>query len=175
MQRIINDPDLVVDDMIEGFVKTHPDIVARTSNPRVLKYINAPVKQKVAVVTGGGSGHKPAFIGYVGKNMLDAVAAGEIFSSPSARCFFASFFCIDSCCRTKRLVLLLCQSTCGIPLGSPLEYRLRIVEALQFPAFQQIAIFIDCTLYLRENETAVLFVVPRNAPRVVVVEDGDSM
>ena len=96
MQRIINDPDLVVDDMIEGFVKTHPDIVARTSNPRVLKYTNAPVKQKVAVVTGGGSGHKPAFIGYVGKNMLDAVAAGEIFSSPSARCFYDAFCAADS-------------------------------------------------------------------------------
>ncbi|MCK5517459.1 MAG: dihydroxyacetone kinase subunit DhaK [Desulfobulbaceae bacterium] len=51
---------------------------------------------KVAVVTGGGSGHKPAFIGYIGKNMVDAVAVGEIFSSPSAKAFYDAFKTADS-------------------------------------------------------------------------------
>ena len=69
MQRIINDPNLVVEDMLKGFVKAHSDIVVATSNPRVLKYKDAPVKDKVGIVTGGGSGHKPAFIGYIGKNL----------------------------------------------------------------------------------------------------------
>jgi len=53
----------------------------------VLKYVNAPVPEKVGIVTGGGSGHKPAFIGYIGKNMCDAVAVGQIFSSPTAKSF----------------------------------------------------------------------------------------
>jgi len=91
MQRIINDPNLVVDEMVEGFVKNHSNLISKTSNPRVLKYKNAPIEGKVGVVTGGGSGHKPAFIGYIGHNMVDAVAVGEIFSSPSAKSFLDAF------------------------------------------------------------------------------------
>lgn len=88
MQKIINDPGNVVDEMLEGFVKAHPELIAVTGNERVLKYRNAPVENKVGIVTGGGSGHKPAFIGYIGKNMVDAVAVGELFSSPPAQMFY---------------------------------------------------------------------------------------
>ena len=88
MQKIINDPSLVVDQMLEGFVKANSDLVSTTENERVLKYKNAPVKGKVGVVTGGGSGHKPAFVGYIGRNMVDAVAGGELFSSPPAQMFY---------------------------------------------------------------------------------------
>ena len=80
MQRILNNPDHIVDEMLEGFVKTHVDIVKTTEHPRVIAAKEAPVKGKVGVVTGGGSGHKPAFIGYVGKNMCDSAAVGEICS-----------------------------------------------------------------------------------------------
>lgn len=96
MQRIINNPDRVVEDMLEGFLFAHSDIVSPTTNPRVIKYVNAPVKDKVGIVTGGGSGHKPAFIGYIGKNMVDAVAVGEIFSSPTAVAFLDAFKAADS-------------------------------------------------------------------------------
>jgi dihydroxyacetone kinase-like protein len=96
MQRIINDPDNVVEDMLEGFVKNHRELVSKTDNPRVIKYKHAPVKGKVGIVTGGGSGHKPAFIGYVGKNMVDAVAVGEIFSSPTAKAFYDAFKAADA-------------------------------------------------------------------------------
>ena len=91
MQRIINNPDMVVEDMLKGFIKTHSDIVTATNNPRVLKFKYAPVDGKVGIVTGGGSGHKPAFIGYIGKNLCDAVAVGEIFSSPTAKSFYDAF------------------------------------------------------------------------------------
>ncbi len=87
MNRIVNNPDYVVEDMLKGYVKAHPDIVATTANPRVLKAVGAPAEGKVGIVTGGGSGHKPAFIGYIGKGMVDAVAVGEIFSSPTAVAF----------------------------------------------------------------------------------------
>jgi len=96
MQRIVNDPDDLVDEMVEGFKLTHHDIVAPTGNPRVLKYVNAPVPGKVGIVTGGGSGHKPAFIGYIGENMIDAVAVGEIFSSPTGRSFYDAIKAADS-------------------------------------------------------------------------------
>ena len=87
MQKFINDPSKVVDEMLEAYIKVHSDIVRPTENERVIKYKNAPVEGKVGIVTGGGSGHKPAFIGYVGRNMVDAVAVGEIFSSPPAQMF----------------------------------------------------------------------------------------
>jgi phosphoenolpyruvate---glycerone phosphotransferase subunit DhaK len=96
MQRIINDPDQVVPEMLSGFLKANSSLVVSTSNPRVVKYARAPVQGKVGVVTGGGSGHKPAFIGYVGRNMVDAVAVGEIFTSPTARSFHDAFKAADS-------------------------------------------------------------------------------
>jgi len=95
MQRIINDPNLVVEEMLQGFTKAHSHLVAGTDNPRVLKYVRAPIPGKVGIVTGGGSGHKPAFIGYLGKNMCDAVAVGEIFTSPSAQAFLDAFRAAD--------------------------------------------------------------------------------
>ncbi|MCI8549062.1 MAG: dihydroxyacetone kinase subunit DhaK [Lachnospiraceae bacterium] len=96
MNRIVNDPNFVVEDMLKGFVKANSDLVVATENPRVLKYVNAPIEGKVGIVTGGGSGHKPAFIGYIGKNMCDAVAAGEIFSSPTAKAFLDAMKAADS-------------------------------------------------------------------------------
>ena len=87
MQKIINDPSCVVDEMLQGYIKAHKDLVSTTENERVLKYKDCPVEGKVGIVTGGGSGHKPAFIGYIGKNMVDAVAIGELFSSPPAQMF----------------------------------------------------------------------------------------
>ncbi len=94
MQRILNDPDNIVDEMVEGFLKTHSDIVEATDNKRVVKAKDIQ-QDKVGVVTGGGSGHKPAFIGYVGKNLNDAVAIGEICSSPTAAAFLDAFKAAD--------------------------------------------------------------------------------
>ena len=93
MTRIVNNPDFVVEDMLKGFIKANKHLVTATENSRVIKYINAPVEGKVGIVTGGGSGHKPAFIGYIGKNMCDAVAVGEIFSSPTANAFLDAISC----------------------------------------------------------------------------------
>ena len=86
MQRILNNPDVIVDEMLKGFLKAHSDIVEATENPRVVKAKDIP-EGKVGVITGGGSGHKPAFVGYCGKNLCDAVAVGEICSSPTAAAF----------------------------------------------------------------------------------------
>lgn len=96
MQRIINNPDNVVEDMVKGFIKAHPDYISPTHHKRVLKYKHAPVAGKVGIVTGGGSGHKPAFIGYIGKNLVDAVAVGEIFSSPTASAFYKAIKAADA-------------------------------------------------------------------------------
>ncbi len=96
MQKFINNPQAAVDEMLEGFIKAMPDAIAGTENKRVLKRKDAPVANKVGIVTGGGSGHEPAFIGYLGRNMVDAVAVGEIFSSPPAKMFYDAFKAADS-------------------------------------------------------------------------------
>jgi dihydroxyacetone kinase-like protein len=96
MNRIINDPNLVVEEMLKGFVKVNDQLVKAHDNTHVLSYKYAPVKNKVGIVTGGGSGHKPAFIGYIGKNLCDAVAVGEIFSSPTHLAFYEAIKVADA-------------------------------------------------------------------------------
>jgi dihydroxyacetone kinase-like protein len=90
MQRILNNPDNIVDEMLKGFVKAHGDFAEAAGNPRVIKRKDLPAG-RVGVVTGGGSGHKPAFIGYIGENLCDAVAVGEICTSPTAAAFLDAF------------------------------------------------------------------------------------
>ncbi|MCC5954591.1 MAG: dihydroxyacetone kinase subunit DhaK [Natronohydrobacter sp.] len=88
MQRFFNNPDDIVDETVAGFVRAHRDMVHLSpDNPRVVVSNWAATPGRVGVITGGGSGHEPAFIGYAGRNMLDAVAVGELFSSPTAKTF----------------------------------------------------------------------------------------
>jgi dihydroxyacetone kinase-like protein len=88
MQRFINNPDDIVDETVRGFVRAHSDRMRLDPvNARVVVARGAPVRAKVGIVTGGGSGHEPAFIGYTGQGMVDAVAIGELFSSPTAKSF----------------------------------------------------------------------------------------
>ncbi len=91
MNRIINDPDQVVEDALKGYLAAHPDLLAATGHPRVLRCAGQGNAGRVGVVTGGGSGHEPAFLGYVGPGLLDAVAIGEVFASPTAKSFQAAF------------------------------------------------------------------------------------
>lgn len=83
MKKFINDVDLVEKEMIAGMLKAHPDTLRELECGSVL--VRKKKKEgKVALISGGGSGHEPAFIGYIGKGMLDAVAAGAVYTSPSA-------------------------------------------------------------------------------------------
>jgi len=94
MQRFVNDPDQVVDDMLSGYVKAHPEVTISSRNAHVVT-IARPVPDKVGLVSGGGSGHEPAFLGYVGPGLLDAVAVGEVFASPPAQVFYDAFVAAD--------------------------------------------------------------------------------
>jgi dihydroxyacetone kinase-like protein len=83
MKKIINQPMAFVDEMLEGLLFAHPGAL-RAAAPRAIVRADAPVKGKVALATGGGSGHLPVFLGYVGKGLLDGCAVGNVFASPSA-------------------------------------------------------------------------------------------
>ena len=87
MQRILNDPNEMVDEMLAGYLSAHASSIKPTSNPRVLARRDAPQSGRVGIVTGGGAGHNPAFLGYLGSGLVDTVAVGEVFSSPPARTF----------------------------------------------------------------------------------------
>jgi phosphoenolpyruvate---glycerone phosphotransferase subunit DhaK len=96
LQRFINNPDDIVDETVRGFLRAHGDRVRLDpANSRVVVAGDAPVKGKVGIVTGGGSGHEPAFIGYTGEGMVDAVAVGELFSSPTAKSFYDAIRAAD--------------------------------------------------------------------------------
>ncbi|QSG03409.1 dihydroxyacetone kinase subunit DhaK [Natranaeroarchaeum sulfidigenes] len=84
MKKLINDPEDVVDEMLDGMVAAYPDRLRRLDDAEVLVRADAPVDGKVGIVSGGGSGHEPTHGGFIGDGMLDGAAAGEVFTSPTA-------------------------------------------------------------------------------------------
>ncbi len=85
MKKFINDPKRFVDDMLEGIYRAHPDqVTAASGDSRCLVRVGSPRKGKVGLATGGGSGHLPLFLGYVGEGVLDGCSVGGVFQSPSA-------------------------------------------------------------------------------------------
>jgi dihydroxyacetone kinase len=84
MKKIINDPNSFVDEVLEGILAAHPSMLKVVSEDRrALARADAPISGHVGIVTGGGSGHLPLFLGYVGRGLCTAVAVGNVFSSPS--------------------------------------------------------------------------------------------
>jgi phosphoenolpyruvate---glycerone phosphotransferase subunit DhaK len=91
MKKFINDPIKVVDETIAGILKAYPNHLRMVKDsPRSLVRADAPIKGKVGICTGGGSGHIPVFLGYVGPGLLDGVAVGNVFSSPSSDAMYAA-------------------------------------------------------------------------------------
>lgn len=95
MKKLINDPNAVVQDMLEGFVAAYPKDVKLLPDTTVIVRKNAPIENKVGLVSGGGSGHEPAHAGYVGEGMLDAAVAGEVFTSPTPDQVFEAIKAVD--------------------------------------------------------------------------------
>ncbi|MCM1990902.1 dihydroxyacetone kinase subunit DhaK [Oceanirhabdus seepicola] len=94
MKKIINNPENVVNEMLEGMVKAHPDFIERVEGFNVLirKEKN---NRKVALVSGGGSGHEPSHGGFVGYGMLDGAIAGDVFTSPTPDQVFEAIKNVD--------------------------------------------------------------------------------
>lgn len=96
MKKIINKPEEFVDELLDALFKAHPDQLTYTEDIHAVVRADAPVEGKVALATGGGSGHLPVFLGYVGKGMLDGCAVGDVFQSPSIEQILAMTKRIDS-------------------------------------------------------------------------------
>ncbi len=86
MRKFLNDPKKFVEDMLEGILYAHADhLVSIRDDNRAIINMEAPIANKVGIAGGGGSGHLPLILGYVGKGLLDGVAIGNVFSSPNAQ------------------------------------------------------------------------------------------
>src|SRR5208283_840327 len=83
MKKLINSPDNVVLESITGLGAAFSDLIKIHTDPNYIIRADAPVKDKVALVSGGGSGHEPMHGGFVGRGMLDAACPGAIFTSPT--------------------------------------------------------------------------------------------
>src|SRR5258708_11981216 len=82
MKKLINDPDQVVKESLTGLAAAHGDLLRYDADAQIVVRADAPVQGKVALVSGGGSGHEPLHGGFVGRGMLDAACPGEVFTSP---------------------------------------------------------------------------------------------
>ncbi|NAS19313.1 dihydroxyacetone kinase subunit DhaK [Clostridium butyricum] len=82
MKKLINNADNVLNDMLSGLIAAYPEYLKKLDNANVIVRTNSS-KDKVAVISGGGSGHEPAHAGYVGYGMLDGAVCGEVFTSPT--------------------------------------------------------------------------------------------
>jgi dihydroxyacetone kinase-like protein len=94
MKKLINQPENSLNEMLLGMTKAYPDYLTRLENTNVLVRQNLD-GQKVAVVSGGGSGHEPTHAGYVGSGMLDAAVAGDIFTSPTPDQIYEAIKAVD--------------------------------------------------------------------------------
>jgi dihydroxyacetone kinase-like protein len=83
VKKLINQVDDVVSEALEGMLVAHPDLIEINLEPKYVVRKGAPVQGKVALVSGGGSGHEPMHGGFVGLGMLDGACPGEVFTSPT--------------------------------------------------------------------------------------------
>ena len=95
MKKMINKPENIVTEMIGGMLKVFPDYLEQVGDLPVVKRKNKK-EGKVALISGGGSGHEPSHAGFVGYGMLDAAVAGEVFTSPSADKVYEAIKAVDS-------------------------------------------------------------------------------
>lgn len=83
MKKFINSIDTLLEESLHGFAKAHADIIQFNDQPHFVKRINPSKPGKVALISGGGSGHEPLHTGFVGSGMLDAACPGQVFTSPT--------------------------------------------------------------------------------------------
>jgi dihydroxyacetone kinase-like protein len=95
MRKFLNDPAQLVKESLHGMAVAHPDLLRYDAAAQILVRKDAPKKGKVALISGGGSGHEPMHGGFVGKGMLDAAAPGEVFTSPVPAQMLAATKAVD--------------------------------------------------------------------------------
>lgn len=126
MKKIINNPADVVDEMLDGMSAAYPQYLRRLKGTNVLVRANAP-QPKVALVSGGGSGHEPSHGGFVGKGMLDAAVAGTVFTSPTPDQIFEAIKAVNG----GKGVLLVIKNYTGDVLNFKMAAEMADAEGIK--------------------------------------------
>ena len=95
MKKFLNDPEAVVEESVAGLAAAHADLLRYDAEAKIIVRTDAPVKDKVGLVSGGGSGHEPLHGGFVGPGMLDAACPGAVFTSPVPEQMLAATKAVD--------------------------------------------------------------------------------
>lgn len=127
MKKIINNVEDIVEDMLYGMIKAYPDKIRKLDIGNIIVRKDAPIKDKVALVSGGGSGHEPSHVGYVGKGMLDAAVAGPVFTSPTPDQIFEAVKAVDS----GKGVLLIIKNYSGDVMNFQMAKDIAEIEGIQ--------------------------------------------
>jgi triose/dihydroxyacetone kinase / FAD-AMP lyase (cyclizing) len=127
VDKLINQPDQAVEEMVEGLLASHPGL-ARLSQHTVLLRSDAETVRhgQVALISGGGSGHEPAHAGYIGQGLLSAAVAGQVFTSPSTDSVLAAIRAVAG----KPGVLLIVKNYTGDRLNFGLAAELARAEGI---------------------------------------------
>lgn len=126
MKKIINHPEQVVEEMLEGVVAAHPQYVKRVEGFNVLTRAGGPAA-KVALVSGGGSGHEPSHGGFVGRGMLDGAVAGAVFTSPTPDQVFEAVKAVDG----GKGVLLVIKNYTGDVMNFEMAAEMAAAEGIE--------------------------------------------
>ncbi len=127
MKKLINDPKDVVQELIEGFVLANEDKVHKHKTVNAVIRNDAPVKNKVGIVIGGGAGHEPLFLEYIGKGMADAEAHGQIFAAPAPNIVLGAAKAVDG----GNGVLFLYNNYAGDVLNFDMAQEMARTEGIQ--------------------------------------------
>lgn len=127
MKKLINNPESVVKEMIEGLLAAHPNYLRKLENINVIVRKDAPVEGKVGLVSGGGSGHEPAHAGYVGYGMLDAACPGEVFTSPTPDQMYEAIKAVNS----GKGVLLIIKNYTGDVMNFEMAREMAQAEGIE--------------------------------------------
>ena len=126
MKKIMNDPNTVVKEMLEGLVAAHPEHLKLIEGTTVITRTERK-NGKVALISGGGSGHEPAHGGFVGRGMLDAAVSGEVFTSPTPDQIIEGIKAIDNGCG----VLMIIKNYTGDVMNFEMAAELAEIEGIQ--------------------------------------------
>lgn len=126
MKKLINESQSIVEEVIQGMLKAYPDKLSRVENEQIVIRKSKKIG-KVALISGGGSGHEPAHAGYVGYGMLDAAVCGEIFTSPSASSVYSAIKAVDA----GKGVLLIIKNYSGDVMNFEMAAEMAEMEGIK--------------------------------------------
>jgi phosphoenolpyruvate---glycerone phosphotransferase subunit DhaK len=127
MKKLINDPRNVVSELLEGFVLANEKTIYKHPRVNAVIRLDAPVRDKVGIVIGGGAGHEPLFLEYVGRGMADASAHGQIFAAPAPGIVYEAIKAVDS----GKGVMLLYNNYAGDVLNFDMAQEMAAADGIR--------------------------------------------